>query len=154
MLSAETMKSSLQGEQQVLCIAGQSPIDEAAALMLSQILIKHGLPASTLAAESLSSLKIATLVETAPALICLCYLGADSTSHMRYAVKRLRRRLPSAFIIVAALSSENVAAGDGLDIPADAIASTLRDVSKACLLQASRVQSDEAHQQPDTSSGG
>ena len=135
-LSDEAIQPTFQGDDRVLCIAGQTPIDEAAALMLAQMLGKHGLAARALGPEATSSAMIAGLVESAPALICLCYLNAGGAAHMRYAVKRLRRRLPSACIVLASLATEAGANGGMTDVPADDIASTLRDVSKACLSRA------------------
>lgn len=132
-LSTETMKQAFRGESRVVCIAGQSPIDEAAALMLSQILAKHGLPAVALAADALASAGISELADTPPALICLCYLSAGRAPHMRYAVKRLRRRFPSTCIVLASFSSEASVDGDVARIPANTIVSTLRAASKACL---------------------
>ncbi len=133
MLSMDAMDQIFRGDGRVVCVAGQSPIDEAAALMLSQILAKHGLPAVTLPADTLSTARIAEFVDTAPALICLCYLSTGRASQMRYAVKRLRRRLPSTIIVLASLASEASIDGDPAGIPADNVASTLRDASKACL---------------------
>ncbi|RYE32406.1 MAG: AI-2E family transporter [Hyphomicrobiales bacterium] len=138
MLSSDTIRPTFQGEDRVICMAGQSRIDEAAALMLAQILGKHGLAASAIGSDSMSSARLSALVESAPALICLCYLTAGNTVHMRYAVKRLRRRLPSACIVLASLATEDGMSSGLTDVPADEIASTLREVSSACLSRATQ----------------
>src|SRR5947207_8046910 len=44
-LASEQRRSEWQVDYPVLCIASRSPLDEAAATMLAQLLEKHGLPA-------------------------------------------------------------------------------------------------------------
>lgn len=132
-LSAEQMKEVFRGEGRVVLIAAQSSLDEAAALMLSQILGKHGLPTRVLAPEAISSAPLAALAQSEPALICLCYLGRQSGAHMRYALKRLRRRLPSTVIILAAFSGEQSVANPADAALADQTETTLRGVSQTCI---------------------
>jgi hypothetical protein len=132
-LSADQMKDVFHGEGRVVLIAAQSSLDEAAALMLSQILGKHGLPTRVLSPEALSSAPMTALAQSQPALICLCYLGRQSGAHMRYALKRLRRRLPSTAIILASFSTEQSIANPADTALADQTETTLRGVSKACI---------------------
>lgn len=132
-LLAEQMKEVFRGEGRIVLIAAQSSLDEAAALMLSQILGKHGLPTRVLAPEALSSAPLAALAQSEPALICLCYLGRQSGAHMRYALKRLRRRLPSTAIILASFSTEQSVANPADTALADQTETTLRGVSQACI---------------------
>lgn len=62
--------------------------------------------------------------------------GGQSGAHMRYAIKRLRRRVPSACIVVAAFAKEH-AVPDILDTSlANHVETTLRGAGKACLDQA------------------
>ena len=89
-----------QGEHPVLCIAGRSPIDEAAAIMLGQLTIAHGLSSRVEAADVLSTENVFRLDTTGVAIVCLVYLDANSPAHMRYSVRRLRRKLPKAVIIL------------------------------------------------------
>jgi predicted PurR-regulated permease PerM len=132
-LSADQMKDVFHGEGRVVLIAAQSSLDEAAALMLSQILGKHGLPTRVLSPEALASAPMTALAQSQPALICLCYLGRQSGAHMRYALKRLRRRLPSTAIILASFSTEQSIANPADTALADQTETTLRGVSKACI---------------------
>jgi predicted PurR-regulated permease PerM len=53
-LAPEDLGPRFRSETPILCIAGQSPVDEAAALMLAQLLTKHGLSARVESAASLS----------------------------------------------------------------------------------------------------
>ena len=99
-LSKEDLPPEWQGEHPVLCVAGRSLIDEAAAIMLSQLSTAHGLAARVEGAEALSTANVFRLETTGVAIVCLAYLDASGPSHMRYSVRRLRRKLPKATIIL------------------------------------------------------
>jgi predicted PurR-regulated permease PerM len=100
LLSKEELPPEWQGEHPVLCVAGRSLIEEAAAIMLGQLSTAHGLSARVEAAEALSTTNIFRLDTTGIAIVCLVYMDASSPAHMRYAVRRLRRKLPKATIIL------------------------------------------------------
>ncbi len=89
-----------QTETPVLCVAGRSPLDEAAALMLAQLLDKHGLHARVEGVEAIASTSIFHLETKGVAMVCVSYLDAGSPAHMRYTIRRLRRRLPKARILL------------------------------------------------------
>jgi predicted PurR-regulated permease PerM len=96
-----------QGNFPVLCLAGRSPLDEAAAVLFSQLSNAHGLAARVESADALSTTNIARLETAGVAVICLSYLDATIPAHMRYSVRRLRRKLPSAMIVLGCWA-ENV----------------------------------------------
>ncbi len=76
----------------VLCIAGRSPLDEAAAALLGQMLEKHGVQAKIEPPEMLTIGGVMHLAGTGAQIICLSYLDADvSPAGARYAIRRLRR---------------------------------------------------------------
>lgn len=132
-LTDAQMKPAFRGERRVVLIAAQSILDEAAALMWSQILGKHGLATHVLSSDALASAQLSELARSNPALVGLCYLGTESGAHMRYAIKRLRRRMPSTSIVLAAFGAE-ARAPDAADVSlADQVATTLRTASQACL---------------------
>ncbi|WP_349774731.1 AI-2E family transporter [Microvirga terrae] len=99
-LGLEELNPRFRGETPILCIAGQSSVDEAAALMLAQLLTKHGLHARVESAASLSIQAVARIDDAGVAMVCLSYLDAGSPAHMRYAVRRLRRKMPQAQILL------------------------------------------------------
>ncbi|MDA9528625.1 putative PurR-regulated permease PerM [Bradyrhizobium liaoningense] len=99
-LRRETLPPDWQGEHPVLCVAGRTLIDEAAAIMLAQISTEHGLAARVEGAASLSTTNVFRLDTTGVAIVCLVYLDARAAAHMRYSVRRLRRKLPKATIIL------------------------------------------------------
>ena len=99
-LNKKDLPPEWQGEYPVLCVAGRSLIDEAAAIMLGQLSTSHGMAARFEAAEALSNANIFRLEITGVAIVCLIYMDASSPAHMRYSVRRLRRKLPKATIIL------------------------------------------------------
>jgi hypothetical protein len=62
----------------------------------------HGLAARIAGAEALSTANIFRLETAAVAIVCLIHMDASGPAHMRYAVRRLRRKLPEATIILTA----------------------------------------------------
>jgi predicted PurR-regulated permease PerM len=135
-LSKETLPPEWQSEHPVLCVAGRSLIDEAAAIMLAQLSTAHGLAARVEAAEALSTTNVFRLDTTGVAIVCLVYLDASGPAHMRYAVRRLRRKLPSATIILGCWVKEIDAAALELlreSAKADLVASSLSDAVKLCI---------------------
>jgi predicted PurR-regulated permease PerM len=135
-----------QGEHPVLCIAGRSAIDEAAAIMLGQLSTAHGLSARVEPAEALSTTNIFRLETSGVAIVCLVYLDAVAPAHMRYAVRRLRRKLPQATIILGCWMRDIDA--DALErlrdgAKADLVAASLGEAVKLCI-EATGVQGDSA----------
>ena len=68
--------------------------------MLGQLSTAHGLAARVEAAEALSTANVFRLETTGVAIVCLVYMDASGPAHMRYSVRRLRRKLPKATIIL------------------------------------------------------
>ena len=135
-LSKETLSPEWQGEHPVLCVAGRSLIDEAAAIMLAQLSTAHGLAARVEAPEALSTTNVFRLETAGVAIVCLVYLDASGPAHMRYAVRRLRRKLPSATIILGCwLKQVDSAALELLreGAKADLVASSLGDAVRLCI---------------------
>jgi predicted PurR-regulated permease PerM len=135
-LGKETLPPEWQGEHPVLCVAGRSLIDEAAAIMLAQLSTAHGLAARVEGVAALSSTNVFRLDTTGVAIVCLVYLDASGPAHMRYAVRRLRRKLPSATIILGCWLKEIDPAALELlreGAKADLVASSLGDAVKLCI---------------------
>ena len=99
-LSKKDLPPEWQGEHPVLCVAGRSLIDEAAAIMLGQLSTSHGIAARVEAAEVLSTANVFRLETTGVAIVCLVYMDASGPAHMRYSVRRLRRKVPEAIIVL------------------------------------------------------
>ena len=135
-LSKEALPPAWHGEHPVLCVAGRSLIDEAAAIMLAQLSTAHGLAARVEAAEALSTTNVFRLDTTGVAIVCLVYLDANGPAHMRYAVRRLRRKLPSVTIILGCWVKEIDPAALELlreNAKADLVATSLGEAVKLCI---------------------
>jgi len=125
-----------QSDHPVLCVAGRSLIDESAAIMLSQLCTAHGLAARVEGAGALSPTNVLRLETTGVAIVCLVYLDASGPAHMRYSVRRLRRKLPDATIILGCWMKEASPAAleqlrDGAK--ADLAAASLGEALKLCI---------------------
>ena len=99
-----------RSEKPVLCVPGSGALDEALALIVAQLVQRRGLGARAEAADALSISRFFSLDMKGVALVCLCYVESASQAQMRYAVRRLRRKLPDATILMALLGEENSAA--------------------------------------------
>ncbi|MDN3278372.1 AI-2E family transporter [Frankia sp. RB7] len=99
-LDAAALPEQFRGENAVLCIGGRTKLDEAAAIMFSQLCRAHGVGSRVEGPEALSTANIFRLETSGVALVCLSYIGMTSPAHLRYAVRRLRRKLPQASIMV------------------------------------------------------
>ncbi len=117
----------------VLCIGGQSELDEAAAHISAQVLDRHGLPSEALGPDVLRNAELFRRDFSAARFVALCFLDGNSLSHMRHAVKKLRRKAPSAVIAVAVLGE----VGDGNAVRdnahCDVVATTLHGIVEAAI---------------------
>lgn len=118
----------------VRCVGGRTPIDQAAAGVVRQILAKHGMAAKLEGADFLASGSVVELDGAKPAAVCLVFLD-PTEAHVRLAVRRTRRRAPSAVIVLGCWSGDDVGTrGEQLrKTGADAVATNLRDVVSQCL---------------------
>src|SRR6202051_3776947 len=135
-LSKKDLPPEWQGEHPVLCVAGRSLIDEAAAIMLGQLSTSHGIAARVEAAEVLSTANVFRLETTGVAIVCLIYMDASGPAHMRYSVRRLRRKVPEAIIILGCWIKEmDPAALEQLreGAKADLAAASLGEAVKLCI---------------------
>jgi predicted PurR-regulated permease PerM len=81
----------------VLCVASRSPLDQAASVMLAQLLEKHGLPARVQPFTDVATARSFKIDTPDAPLVCLSYFGsAGNPAHVRYLIRRLRRVMPNA----------------------------------------------------------
>jgi len=150
-LSKGELPSEWQSEYPVLCLAGRCFLDEAAAIMLGQLSTAHGLAARVEGAEALFTANIFRLETTGVAVVCLVYMDASGPAHMRYSVRRLRRKLPKATIILGCWMKDMDPAGlellrDGAK--ADLVAASLGEAIKLCI-EATGIDSHRQPAKPD-----
>jgi predicted PurR-regulated permease PerM len=111
----------------VLCVSGRGPLDEAIAGMLVQLLAKHGVKAQGVTWDGIAGADVSSGERISPAVICLSYVDTTSIAHMRYAVRRLRRRWPDAVIMLGAWQVESDADALGATVRADLVVSNLNE---------------------------
>ncbi|UHC15457.1 AI-2E family transporter [Methylobacterium currus] len=124
-------------EGAVLCVAGRGPLDEAASMMLAQLLEKHGFGTRVVPFEAVSRSAIASLDAAGARMICISYLEISGTpAHLRYLVQRLRRRAPEAQVLVGLWPADDAVLSDPgarASLGADHYAVSLREGVEACL---------------------
>lgn len=132
----EDLDLAWRSEQPTLCAGGYTGLDDAVAIMLAQLLGKHGVSARPESAKALAPPNVFGLETVGVMMVCLCYLDTTSAAHIRHAIRRLRRKLPRAKILLVCC----LAGGDlnalGEATKADAAVATLRDAVKVCLASA------------------
>ncbi|MBJ6126056.1 AI-2E family transporter [Microvirga splendida] len=84
----------------VLCIAGRTELDRAAAEMLAQVLEESGTGARVLPPIAVSEGALAQLDLTGVEVVCLSYLHPQPQVFARYICRRLRRRAPHVKLVV------------------------------------------------------
>ncbi len=139
---APELAAEWEGETPVLCLAGRGPLDEAAAMILAQLLGKHGLNARVLPHVAASRTRIDTLPVEGVAMVCLAYLELSGTpAHLRNLLRRLRQRLSDQPILVGMLPSgdtlltdERLRSASG----ADMFVTSFHEAVDACLETARR----------------
>jgi predicted PurR-regulated permease PerM len=137
-LEAADLKPEWTSASPILCIAGRTPLDEAAAVMMSHLCRVHGLSAQVKGSDALSTANIFGLDVNGVALVCLSYLNSANPAHMRYAVRRLRRKVPRAKIMLAVWRGRDQDQMDAaLDsAKADVIVVSLREAVRICIDEA------------------
>jgi predicted PurR-regulated permease PerM len=93
----------------VLCLPGIGQLDEAVALAVAQALRKEGFGVRADQADSLSISRIFTLETQGISAICVCYIESASAAQIGYAVRRLRRKVPQAYILIGLLGNLGLA---------------------------------------------
>jgi predicted PurR-regulated permease PerM len=145
-------------EDVVLCIGGRTPLDEAAANMLSGVLQRQGLKARALPSDTISAAHIVSLETSKTKLVCLSYLGAGANAaHVRYLVRRLRRILPEGATVLVGFWCDGGGAGalKALEVTAaaDAYATTLKQAARFCI-DAARAETPPQTETPPTGDAG
>ena len=133
LMAAKPFAPEWEAEGPVLCIAGRSRLDESTALMLAQLLGKHGLSARVEGPEALSSSDTFPFETEGVVIVCLSYLDANSPAHMGYAIRRLRRRLPNVKVLLGCWMVDGDTENLRELVKADTVAATLWDAVKLCL---------------------
>jgi len=101
----------------VLCVAGRGPLDEAATLLLVDMLSKYGIEARVVSSDETSATNIRDLVCVGVQLTCVSYLEPGTFKNARYQVRRLRKRMPGVPVMALfwGLAGDNSRYLDGIE---------------------------------------
>jgi predicted PurR-regulated permease PerM len=145
-------------DRAILCVSGQGQLDEAATLMLVQLLEKHGLKASVESDLAVFSSNVVRLNGPDVRMVCLSSLDiAHSPAHWRYSIRRLRRRLPQAKALAGLwghdkleASAEELRASAGADLYAYSLRETIGVCIEAVRCSAAADAATAVSPQPST----
>jgi hypothetical protein len=119
----------------VMCVAGRGPLDEAAALLLVDMLHKYGIGARVVSSDETSAANIRDLPCEGVRLTCVSYLEPGTFKNARYQVRRLRKRMPDVPVMALfwGLAGDNSRYLDGIeatecDIVTTGLAETVRHI--------------------------
>ena len=130
----------------VLCVAGRGPLDEAACVMLQQVLAKRGLSSRVVAAGMVARGAVDTLDVDGVQAIVVSYLeSSGSLASLRHLVRRLHARAPGTPVLVGLWGADAQVADDERlhsVIGADSSFVTLKPCVDACVARA--IQADAA----------
>jgi hypothetical protein len=123
------------GAKPVLCVTGRGPFDDAVAKMLIQLLEKHGLGGRVEDNAAVSPSNIVRLNNADVKVICLSYLALGSSpAHLRHSLKRIRRQIAGATLIVGLWGRADDEDREHLQTAAaDFYVSSLREALSLCI---------------------
>ncbi len=111
----------------VLCIPGPSLLDEAVALVVAHLVSRNGIGARAEKTDALSLSRFMSWETAGVEVVCLCHLATATSAQIRYAIRRIRRRLPTASIVVASLANLDLTADDEIAATAKIVQQSVRD---------------------------
>jgi hypothetical protein len=136
----ELPSSWLEGKP-VLCIAGRGPLDEAAALLLVDMLGKYGVGGQVVSADQAAAGQIESLDMRGVKLACVSYLEPGTYKNARGQVRRLRKHIPGVPILAIfwGLGDDHSRYLDSVEATeADVVTTGLKDTIHHALIYARR----------------
>jgi predicted PurR-regulated permease PerM len=131
---ADTRSPSVRS---ICTIAAHTQLDEIAAIILAQLLRRQGLQVQVLAKDAVSRATIAHFDPKDARILCICYVDDfGSPSHLRFLLRRLRQRVPEAFLMALVWPSDHPVLRDGslrASLGADQYLSSLQHAIETCL---------------------
>ena len=133
----------------VLCVAGRGPLDEAAALLLVDMLAKYGIAARVVSSDETSATNIRELSCEGVQLTCVSYLDPGTFKNARYQVRRLRKRMPDVPVMALfwGLAGDNTRYLDGIEATeCDIVTTGLKESVQHIIAFARRSQTRTSYQ--------
>jgi predicted PurR-regulated permease PerM len=134
---------SPRAESFALCIAGRTPLDQAATAILVQLLERAGVPSRAAGPEVLTTSGIFGMRTEGVGAICLLTLDHKNIASVRYSVRRLRKKFTNVPIAVCFWGSPDLTPIVET-AKADATVSALGEAVRFCAMSARRPVSSEA----------
>jgi predicted PurR-regulated permease PerM/GAF domain-containing protein len=97
---ASLTSSSAERPRPVLCLAGRTELDRAAAEMMAQVLAEHGIGVRVLPPIAVDQGALGQLELEGVDVVCLSYFHPQPQVYARYICRRLRRRAPRVKLAV------------------------------------------------------
>jgi hypothetical protein len=124
----------------ILCLPGPSPLDEAATIILAQILKKHGLGVQVEKNQVVSSGNVFHLGGEGVALVCVSYIDVgDAPLRVKAAVRRVQRQIPKATVLAGLWGPNKDESGAvRSELKASYYANSLSQAARLCIKAAQR----------------
>jgi hypothetical protein len=133
----------------ILCIPGPSLLDEALAAIVVHLVERRGVGARAEQVDALSMSRISNWDTGGVELICLCYLETATPAQIRYAIRRIHRRMPDVKIVVACLGrSEDVVTDEALTAGVEYVRESLLATVDRIMTVASAQNAEKAPREP------
>lgn len=119
------------GSSSVLCVPAHTPIDRAAAHILSQVLHAHGVEADVVDRDDIQMVGHEQPVAHDVQVICVCSVG-DQMAPARYLARRIARRRRNSELVIALWGADQDKAGaftDSYPEIADSVTVNMRDTA-------------------------
>ena len=138
-----TLPERWRNGKPVLCIPGPSLLDEAVATMVAHLVEQRGVGARAEKIDALSISRILNWETNGVELICLCYVEYATPAQIRYAIRRIRRRIPEVSILVALLGNAERFEDDETFADAEFVQQSLRETVDKIMAVALKQTGDE-----------
>ena len=140
LLRRDELQGAWASDTAVLCIPGPSPLDEAATIILAQILKKHGLGVQVEKNQVVSSGNFFHLGGEGVALVCVSYIDVgDAPLRIKAAIRRVQRQIPKATVLAGLWGPNKDESGAvRSELKASYYANSLSQAARLCIKAAQR----------------
>ena len=140
LLRRDELQGAWASDTAVLCIPGPSPLDEAATIILAQILKKHGLGVQVEKNQGVSSGNFFHLGGEGVALVCVSYIDVgDAPLRIKAAIRRVQRQIPKATVLAGLWGPNKDESGTVRnELKASYYANSFSQAAKLCIKAAQR----------------
>jgi predicted PurR-regulated permease PerM len=123
----QTLLDRWRDGRPVLCIPGPSLLDEAVAMVVAHSVEQRGVGAHAERSDALSLSRFLSWETEGVELVCLCYMAPATPAQIRYAIRRLRRRLSDVAILVTLLGDIKAPEHDEIAAAAEIVQQSVRE---------------------------